>query len=276
MGDVLERWGEEDVLFQDQHMFDPAIIGGDGRRLISNPSTMPYAAICYIERSFGGRKIGCTGTLIAPHLVLTAGHCLIKSDGRVPVSMVIQPGRSGSVKPQSIPAARAYVARGFAQDRKPLFDYGLICLTRPVRDPRHVIPLHRPTSTQLRRLKHHGRLRVAGYPSDKPRATLWTHSERLLRYDRKRLIHQVDTCPGHSGSAVLASISGKTRVIGIHVAGQRDPRTGRSYGCSPGSTGAPHGGYNRAVRISTQVLAALAGKLRLGDHSLMRVWSLKG
>ena len=272
MIDLLERDDDflEDLAFFDR--FDPAIIGTDDRRMVSNTRVMPYAAICYVERTWNGRKAGCTGTLISPNLVLTAGHCLIRAGSRVPSAITVQPGRNGSHRGETIPAARAWVARGFAMDRKPLYDYGLIRLSRPVRDPRHVIPLHRPTQAQLLDLVRGGTIEVAGYPGDKPRGTMWTHSERLSRFDDRRLIHTVDTCPGHSGSAVLAVIGGRRRVIGIHVAGVRDPRTGRSFGCTPGTGGAPLGGINRAVRINDRVMSAFTGGRGLGDYALMRVW----
>ena len=263
----------DDDTFDGVDFFDPAVIGADGRTLVNNTRVMPYAGVCYVERSFGSRKVGCSGTLIAPDLVLTAGHCIVKSGGRVPKSINVQPGRNGSYRAETIPADRVYVARGFATRRNPLFDYAVIRLRRPVRDRRHVIPLHRPTRAQLTKLKRGGgRIQVVGYPSDKSRATMWTHSERLVRFDRRRLFHEVDTCPGHSGSAVLAKVGGRTRVIGIHVAGVSDPKTGRSYGCVPGSTGAPAGGVNRAVRVSSKVLAAFTGGRGLGDYGLMRVW----
>lgn len=272
MLDLFDLIEESDNFLEEIDYLDPAIIGGDNRVLVRNSKAMPYAAVCYVERSFGGRKFGCSGTLITPDLVLTAGHCLIKSGGRVPVTMNVQPGRNGSYRPEVIPAERAWVARGFVHGRRPLFDYGLIKLRYPARNRSKIIPLHQPTNATLNRLMRTGRVQVAGYPSDKPTGTMWTHTERLRRYDGRRLIHVVDTCPGHSGSAVLAKIGGRTRVIGIHVAGIRDPKTGRSYGCKPGSTGAPAGGYNRAVRLSSRVMSAFTGGRNLGDYGLMRVW----
>ena len=276
MLDLFDIVEDTDPFSSAPDMFDPAVIGKDDRTLVRNSKVMPYAAVCYVERSFGGRKVGCSGTLISPSLVLTAGHCLIKRGGRVPVTMNVQPGRNGNFRPEVIPAARAWVARGFAQKRNPLFDYGLIKLARPVRNPRAFVPLHQPSDATLRALTRRGQIRVAGYPSDKPRATMWTHSERLRRFDRRRLIHVVDTCPGHSGSAVLAYVGGKLRVIGIHVAGVRDPKTGRSYGCTPGTAGSPADGYNRAVRLSPRIMAAFTGGRGLGDYGLMRVWPRAG
>ncbi|MEM9970025.1 MAG: trypsin-like serine protease [Pseudomonadota bacterium] len=270
---MFDPFETEDLLTAADYAADPAIIGGDGRRLVTNSRVMPYAAVCYIERSFGGGRVGCTGTLIAPDLVLTAGHCLIRASGRVPRTMNIQPGRNGSYRAETIPAKRAWVARGFVHGRNPLFDYGLIKLARPIRNTRNVVPMHRPTRAQLLHLKRTGRIRVAGYPSDKAKGTMWEHQEKLIRFDTRRLIHVVDTCPGHSGSAIMAPINGRPRVIGIHVAGIRDPKTGRSYGCRPGSTGAPAGGFNRAVRLSSRVMSAFTGGTGLGDYGLIRTWS---
>src|SRR5437870_617439 len=42
-------------------------------RVIVNPAEPPWSAIVKVQTNIGGR---CTGTLIAPAVVLTAAHCL--------------------------------------------------------------------------------------------------------------------------------------------------------------------------------------------------------
>ncbi|WP_138468880.1 serine protease [Poseidonocella sp. HB161398] len=255
-------------------LLDPAVIGpSDDRRRVIRPDRMPYAAVCYLERSFGSRNFGCTGTLIAPDLVLTAGHCLIRRGGQVPDRIRVQPGRNGPRIRESLPVRATYVPRRYAERRDPLYDFGLIRLAaRPRTVPGPVFP-HAASDAQLRAFLRGRQVQIAGYPSDKPRGTMWTHGEVLRRFDRRQLLHVVDTCPGHSGSAVLARIGRCQRVIGIHVAGVSDPRTGRSYGCHPGSRAAPEaGGVNRAIRITPVILAALAGRPVPGGYAMTRVW----
>ena len=77
----------------------------------------------------------------------------------------------------------------------------------------------------LERLQAQTLLTVAGYPSDRPLGTMWRHAERC---GRGRLFYTVDTCPGHSGSPIIARIGGAPAIIGVHTAGLLDPEGRRS------------------------------------------------
>jgi V8-like Glu-specific endopeptidase len=108
----------------------------------------------------------------------------------------------------------------------------------------------------LARLKDRGRITVVGYPSDRPLGTLWRHTERLVRFGPQRLFHSVDTCPGHSGSPILARLGSDVAIIGVHTAGILDAE-GRSAGCKRGTILAPPGSVNSGVRVTPGTLAAL-------------------
>jgi V8-like Glu-specific endopeptidase len=102
-------------------------------------------------------------------------------------------------------------------------------------------------------------LTVAGYPADRPVGSLWRHSERLSRFTPQRLLYTVDTCPGHSGSPVWASMADGPAVVGIHTSGILDER-GRSFGCAKGTVLAPPGMLNSGVRVTAT--ATVAASLR--------------
>jgi V8-like Glu-specific endopeptidase len=70
------------------------------------------------------------------------------------------------------------------------------------------------------------------------------------------LFHSVDTCPGHSGSAILADFGGTPGIIGVHTAGLLDAE-GRTYGCDRGTVLAPPGTRNSGVRLRPAMVLAL-------------------
>jgi glutamyl endopeptidase len=67
-----------------------SVIGTDNRYRITNTTSYPYRAITHITSSIGG----CTGWLIDPDTVVTAGHCL--HNGSWASNVRVYPGRNGS------------------------------------------------------------------------------------------------------------------------------------------------------------------------------------
>ncbi|MGI9381876.1 MAG: trypsin-like serine peptidase [Methyloligellaceae bacterium] len=67
----------------------PGVIGSDDRAIVDN-TTPPWTAIGRVNVSGYRRKRHCTGTLIAPRLVVTAAHCLVNkgSGATVPLANV--------------------------------------------------------------------------------------------------------------------------------------------------------------------------------------------
>jgi V8-like Glu-specific endopeptidase len=156
----------------------------------------------------------------------------------------------------SIPARRWWVPHGFlyGPDRGG-WDWGVIELARPAEGIRRFPLLRALSDDALRRLAHSARVTVAGYPSDRPVGTLWRHAERLTHAGPRRLSHTVDTCPGHSGSPILARLGAEVAVIGVHTAGLLDAE-GLSHGCKRGTVLAPPGARNSGVRLTPDVAHA--------------------
>jgi V8-like Glu-specific endopeptidase len=109
---------------------DYEIIGADTRVRAPNTTIAPFRYICNLEVDIPGRggTAVCSGTLIGPTTVLTAGHCVPSAP---PSRMRVIPGRNGSLEP--LPATRALSfskARGWVAGTAT--DYGVVQLRDPI------------------------------------------------------------------------------------------------------------------------------------------------
>jgi len=132
----------------------------------------------------------------------------------------------------------------------------LIELARPFPGIRRFPALRPLDDPGMQRLVETGRVTIAGYPSDRPLGTMWRHREKIVSYTPFRLLHTVDTCPGHSGSAILADFGGAPSIVGVHTAGLLDAE-GQTYGCKRGTVLAPPGSRNSGVRLRAAMVDTL-------------------
>jgi glutamyl endopeptidase len=240
---------------------DYQIIEADTRQPVLRTDLAPFRYICNLEYQHPrfGRQGMCTGTLVGPRTVLTAGHCLT---GREPARMRVYPGRRGSTAPYGSATAVRFVTPPGFRMASPT-DYALVHLDRPIGDrigywsgKRRTWPWD-PVGTSMPDwpLAEIGRLRVnvSGYPADKPagdryhcsgrsdpqqearcwhtflgdprRSALcgteqWRAYDQVVEVAGGMLHHRGDTCPGHSGSPVWVRDPRHGRVlVAIHVAG---------------------------------------------------------
>lgn len=250
---------------------DYGIVGTDDRVRVSpqarNPSTrlFPFSPIRYVQRrSAGGFSAWGTGNLVAPRVVLTAGHVLRDAGDR---PLRITPGaafdsprpalRSTGQPPSQTVNRSAFRTRG---DYRPCTatDYGIIVLPRAFTRPTRFMPLQARAAARSAI-----RVTVAGFPGDKQSAhpgTMWRHSEGVetVATTDGLLRHRVDTMPGSSGSPIWLLGAGDTRIqIGVHIGGQ---------GCDTAGT------RNIGVRVTDAVIAQIAQWCRLAGVRAPVMW----
>lgn len=168
------------------------VIGTDSRYRITATTTYPYSAIAHITSSVGG----CTGWMIGPNTVATAGHCL--HNGSWATNVRVYPGRNGSSTPYgSCGATRLYSVTGWTSSRSPEYDYGAIKLNCTIGNSTGWFGFRWQSASLTGQPTY-----LSGYPGDKTYGTQWRSNDSVRITATRRLYYANDTYGGHSGSPV--------------------------------------------------------------------------
>lgn len=232
---------------------EPSIIGDDNRVQVADTTVFPYSAVARIEVVDDSGELAevCSGALIGPDAVLTAGHCLWNPETATWAKHVrVVPGKDGAREPFGAAFATdwwvpdGFISSGGDSD----FDWGLIRLPDDHLGQRaHWFPV---AVLDDQALSIGGFApAIAGYPTDRPESTMWwAATSAFASIEPFALWYDIDTEAGESGAAIWSlnpSVPWYAQVVGIHTHGATGPS-----------------GLNSGSRIDQQLLDDLLAACR--------------
>ena len=214
--------------------YDESVVGTDdrfqvhARSQLPSTSLFPFNTICLVQDPSAPNG---SGVLIAPQVMLTAGHVLQGFGAQTITPGADLSATSASDQRPATPGSQVAPTSGFRFH--PSLDLGLAILPRPFTAPTRFMMLQPRGDVNTATL-----LTIAGYPNvgpgSAPVGTMWAHSNklRISNVSATHLTYPIDTTVGQSGSPLwLLGNDGIRLLLGIHTNGGGTANSGVRITC---------------------------------------------
>jgi V8-like Glu-specific endopeptidase len=198
---------------------------------IADPSVWPISAVGVVTVALNSNHRGfCTGTLVAPKLVLTAAHCLFNNKQlETPGNVRFLAGLNKGIPAAYSVAERLVVSKEFEPgpwtiESSPT-DWAVVVL----REALSIRPVSVKSITRERfdTVSKSGSALQVGYGRDRPYLPSIVHDCFVTEgQDDRTFMYRCLTNFGYSGAPILVEIDGAPSVIGIASASQKEERRG--------------------------------------------------
>lgn len=168
--------------------YKQSTVSPDSRERVSNTDQYPFSVVGHLD-------VGCTGTLIGPNHVLTAGHCVYEYDKEMWFNQ-LDFHRGKDCDPDEgdrYPWKLAITVKGWKDYGYPSYDYAIVVVSNPSAQW-----MTFGWSNSL----HMADVQVVGYPSDKEEKCMWETSCNIGQEWNDLLGYKCDTSRGMSGGPV--------------------------------------------------------------------------